>query len=835
MHPEYCIMKRLLYLFSFFIASNFIASKAFAQSGSVEGMVTDSVASQPLNYASISLLNSADNKLISGVVTDEKGKFTIAKIKSGSYCLQVRFIGYQTKKTDPFSISSGQAFDMGNIQLMPAAALLKEVSVSMNKVNSLNKIDKQSYRADQFVSSKGGSAIDVLKNLPSVAVNAQGEISVRGSSGFLVLINGKPVLTDAATILSQLPANSLQNIELITAPSAKYDPDGKAGIINIITKKGVGNGITFIVNALAGLPSTTDWNNLKKPQRFGGDATIDYKKDKWDISIGGDYTRNDIEGYRKGDVYVKNVAENTITRLPSGGERSFDRYNYSGRASIAFTPDSNNTISLGFFQGRKYQQRLAALQYHNSTSDLTTGDLIRNSPYYNSNLETKEGNFTLGNLDYTYTFKNHAALSASLLYEKDDLYGNDKNLNLVSSGHNADTIQYVYNPYTKPLEGWRFKIDHAINLGKGKLESGYQYRHDKQEGNYGYLVTPVPPDPDYSRFRGSAKSDNTINAVYTQYSGQTSKLNYTGGLRYEYASRTLNLVYGTVPQPPHYLRLSNLFPSANILYSFNHNWDLKAGYSRRIQRTTNNELNPIAEREHSESLEQGDPDVLPEFVDLAELGLTRHFTAGSVFGTLYYQGVQNPIQRVNSIYNDSILNRLFTNAGHARSFGFELGTNLQFNKWWSLYFGGNLYNYLIKGNLTILGITTPIDNQAWVYSFNANTNFQLAKSLTLQANVNYLSKRPTAQGQDSRFLSPNISLKKGFMNGRFTATFQWQNIDLGLGESNRQRITTSGTYFYTTTNYIYETDVLMLNLSYNLNKFTSKNKLPKTEFGEKEF
>ncbi|MEO7119469.1 MAG: TonB-dependent receptor [Ginsengibacter sp.] len=817
------------------LASFFIILRTSAQSGSIEGEIIDSISKQLLDYASISLLNSADNKLISGVVTNVKGKFKIGKIPVGSYRLTIRFIGYETKQTDAFSVTTGQSYNIGTIQLIPGATLLKEVSVTANKLNSVNKIDKQSYRADQFEAAKGGSAIDVLKNLPSVSVNGQGEISVRGSTGFLVLINGKPVLTDASTILSLLPANSLQNIELITAPSAKYDPDGKAGIINIITKKGVGNGITFIINAQGGFPATTDYNNIKKPTRFGGDASIGYKKDKWDISIGGDYTRNDIAGYREGNVYIKDHIQNTITRLPSDGERSFNRYNYSGRAAISFTPDSNNAFSLGFFQGRKFQQRLAALQYYNSTSDLTTGDLIRNSPYYNHNVETKEGNFTLGNIDYTRTFKDHATLSASLLFEKDNLYGNDKNLNLINSKPGADTIQNVFNPYTKPLEGWRFTIDHAINIGSGKLESGYQLRYDNQEGNYDYVITPLPPNPDYNRFIGSAKSKNTINALYTQYSGNVSKLNYVAGLRYEYAARTLNLVYGTTPQPTHYLNLSNLFPSANILYSLNHRWDLKAGYSRRIQRTTNNELNPIAEREHSESLEQGDPDVLPEYVDLAEFGLIKHFSGGSVFGTLYYQGTKNPIQRVNSIYNDSILNRLFTNAGHARSFGLELGTNIQVTKWWSFYFGGNVYNYKIKGNVSILGTTTPIINQSWVYSFNSNSNFQLSKSFSLQANVNYLSKRPTAQGQDSRFFSPNISLKKSFMKGRITTSFQWQNIDLGLGESNRQRITTSGPDFYTTTNYIYETDVLMLNFSFNLDKFTSKNKLPKTVFGEKEF
>lgn len=817
------------------VASLFFVMKSFAQNCSVEGEIIGNSAKEPLEYASISLLSATDTTLITGVLSDSKGQFKIEKLRKGNYLLKIQFIGYDTKLTPSFLLNTGQNFDMGNIEIAPGAKLLQEVTISSLKLNSLNKIDKQSYRASQFESAKGGSAIDVLKNLPSVSVNGQGEISVRGSTGFLVLINGKPVLADAETILSQLPANSLENIELITTPSAKYDPDGKAGIINIITKKGANNGLTFTANAQGGLPSTTDYNNLEKPVRFGGDATLNYRKDKWDVSVGADYTRNDIEGYREGDVWVKNSSENTITRLPSDGERSFNRYNYSGRASIGFNADSNNTFSLGFFAGKKFQDRLAALQYYNTTSDLTTDELIRSSPYYNHNLETKEGNFMLGQMDYTHTFENLSTLSLSALYEKDNFYGNDKNLNLTNSKPGADTIQYVYNPYTKPLQGWRFKIDHAIKIGNGKLETGYEFRYDIQKGNYGYTIAPLPPDPDYARFRGAATTKNTINAIYSQYSGKASKLEYVGGLRYEYAARTVDLVYAIVPQPVHHLNLSDLFPSANVLYSLSNSWKLKAGYSRRIQRASNNELNPIAEREHSESLEQGDPDVLPEFVNLSEIGFVNNFNKGSLFANVYYQGVKNPIQRVNSVYNDSILNRLFTNAGQARSIGLELGSNLQLNNWWSFYLGGTVYHYHINGDLTILGITSSINNQSWVYSINTNTNFQLGKKWSLQGNLNYLSKRATAQGMDSRFLSPNLSVKKSFLHNRFSATLQWQNIDLGMHESNRQRITTSGADFYTTTNYIYETDVFILNLGFNLNKFTTKSKLPKSEFGEKEF
>jgi len=801
-----------------------------AQQFTLKGILIDQQNKQPLEYASTALLKKSDSTVVGGALSRPNGSFEISKIKAGQYLLKIAYIGYKNRFIQ-VEINNIEVLDLGQVSLTPAGESLSQVNINSGRVNAANKIDKQSYRADQFESAKGGTAIDVLKNLPSVAVNGEGQISVRGSAGFLVLVNGKPVLTDAQTVLSQLPANILENIELITSPSAKYDPDGKAGIINIVTRKGANDGFTLTTNAQAGLPSTTGYDNKEKPKRFGGDITLNFRKDKWDISVGGNYLRNDNAGFREGDVFTKNFTHNTMTRFPSNGERSFDKYNYAGRLSAIYTLDKKNTFSIGFFSGKRFQARLADLVYSNSTSVLSTGLPIRSSTYYNSNLQTKEGNFTLGNLDYTHTFADKSSLTASLLYEHANLYGNTRNRNL-GYPNIADTIQYVFNPYKNPINGYRFKLDYAINIGKGKLESGYQVRYDTQDGQFDYFVTPATSQPDANRFRGSARAKNKIHSVYSQYSGKLNKLEYIGGLRYEYATRTLNLSYDPAA---HELDLSNLFPSLNLLYNIYDGLRLKAGYSRRIQRTNNYELNPIPEREHSETLEQGDPDLKPSFIDLAELGLTKTLKKGSFFTTLYYQNTKNPIQRVNSVYADTILNRVFTNAEMARSFGLELGANLQLVKWWSLYLGANLYNYKVSGNLNVLGNSSIVDNANWVYSINTNTSLNLNKTWSLQANVNYLSKRPTAQGEDSKFLVPNAAVKKTFMNGRFSATLQWQNMDLGMNQSNRQRITTFGKDFYTTTNYIYETDVFLLNFSFNLNKLTGKSKLPSSEFGDKEF
>lgn len=821
-------MNKIIWL----VAGFFLTLNAYPQN-SISGRILDATNNEPLEYASVALYSVTDSLLVTGGITNPGGNFRIGNVKSGSYYIEAHFLGYEGAVVDSFYLRRGHDLALEPIRLIPARRLVDEINVTGNRINTMNKVDKQTYRAEQFESAKGGSATDVLKNMPSVAVNGQGVITVRGSSGFLVLIDGKPVVTDAQTALNQLPANAVNNIELITSPSAKYDPDGKAGIINITTKKGTTNGSGVIVNANYGLPSTTDFGNERTSQRFGGDISFNYQKDKWDISLGGNYTRNDLNGYRVGMVWIENPANNTINYFPSEGERSFNRYNYAVRAGIQFKADERNIFSVGIFTGKRYQERDANLFYNNSQWALNPSQINYELQYYNANKQIKQGTFTLGDFSYTRKFSDNSSLNASFLYEYDDLYGTTHNRNLTEPG--GENIQYVQNPYQKPINGYRFKLDYSRNIGSGKLESGYQFRNDSQDGVFDYSITPENNNqPDIERFSGTAVSENLIHSAYSQYSGSAEKLEYIVGLRYEYSKRTVDLSFES---DLHVLELSNFFPSVNVLYKISPGLQFKAGFSRRIQRSTNNQLNPIPEREHSETLEVGDPDLQPEFINLGEIGLTKMFNGGSsVFLTAYIQDSKNPVQRVNNIYADTILNRVYTNIEKGRLTGAELGADLHLAKWWDFYFGSNVFYQSYKGSLVILDAPpVDIDNSGWAYSINGNTTFYLSQTLSLQGNVNYLSKRPTAQGEDSRYLIPNLSIKKNFLDNRLALSVQWQNIDLGMEQSHRQRISTWGEHFYTTTNYIYETDFVVLNINYNFNWKNGKLKLPSSEFGEKEF
>ncbi len=437
-----------------------------------------------IEYASVALFDQKDSSLVTGEVTKPGGEFKIDNIKPGNYFLTARFMGYEAKTISNITLKKKEDFTLPVITLQPNQQMLNEIQVIGEKVTAIHKVDRQVYEADKFQVSQGGTATDVLRNLPSITVNGQGEISARGSTGFVILLNGKPIQTEASVILNQLPANALQNIEIITAPSAKYDPEGKAGIINIITKKGATDGFFAQFNARLGMPSIEDYDNAEAAHRFGGDFILNYRKNKWDLSLGASYLRNDITGRRAGDVFT--IQNNILTRFPSDGERSFDELNYSTRFSLGFTPDPNNNFSLGFYAGERSKDRTADILYYDNHAIAAGGERFYTFQYYNENLRIRRGDFVLGSFDYTHLFKNNSRLTTSLLYEYTLLGGPTTNRNL--GWPNTDIVyQDEFNTNDNPLHGIRFQADYVFQpFSFGTVEAGYQFRDLDHTGDFVY-------------------------------------------------------------------------------------------------------------------------------------------------------------------------------------------------------------------------------------------------------------------------------------------------------------------------------------------------------------
>nr|WP_299071065.1 outer membrane beta-barrel protein [uncultured Allomuricauda sp.] len=818
----------------FLCAVFFLCAKTFSQ---LTGIVLDSTSSEGLEYATVAVFKSENQELVAGVVTDIDGTFSIPNLKKGNYYVEASFIGYITKVIQNVTISvNRQTLNLGKMELVPSQLFLKEVEVTGEKSAVINKIDRRVFSAESYASAKGGSATDVLRNIPSITMNGVGELSVRGSTGFVLLLDGKPIQGDVTSLLDQLPANAIESVELMTAPSAKYDPEGKAGILNIKTKKGAYEGDFVQVNIKGGFPSIEDYNNKEYAHRHGVDFTYNIKRDKWNISLGANYQRNDISGRREGDVFT--ILNDTLTQFPSDGERSFDETNYSGRFTFEFKPDTLNNYSLAFYAGKRSKDRTADILYfdNHAITPAEGGNRIYTNQYFNENLRMRKSDFVLGSFDYTHQFKNEGQISASLLYEYTLLGGPTTNRNL-GFPNTGIVLQDEFNTNENPLNGFRFQTDYVFPDFKiGKLEVGYQYRDLDHTGDFVYerrnsntgdfeLVPEFSSEVDLRR---------KIHSGYAQLSGKKSKWDYSFGVRMEAMDRDFDLKdkIGVIDTTYVY-DFVKPFPSASFQYSAKNGLKLKGAYSKRIERTTTFKMNPFPEREHSETLEQGDPTLLPEFIDLVEFGVNKKFgNRNSFFATAYYRNTKNVVNRVNTIFNDTILNRIYSNVGNGKTLGMDMGFELKPTTKWINFIGGNVYHYAISGSFD----NRPVDTNSWIYSINTNSTYRFNPNTQLQFTFNYLSPRNTAQGEDSRFFSPNLSFEKSFLDDRLTATLQWQHIDMGLWNTNEQRITTSRPdEFFTTTNYVYEVDVVLLNLSYSINNSKNKSRFIESEFGKREF
>ncbi|MBX2876706.1 MAG: TonB-dependent receptor family protein [Saprospiraceae bacterium] len=817
------------------------------QTTSLTGRILDEQSQEAIEYGTISIFLAKDSALISGTVSDEDGLFQIESPLDSIY-LQAQFLGFEAYLSEVFY--APDRLDFGDISLQLNSSTLAEVEVSGRAITSSHKVDKQVFDAGQFQSAKGGTASDVLRNLPAVSINSFGEISVRGSTGFQVMINGKPVQGDPSVVLQQLPANAIDDVEVVTAPSAKYDPDGKAGIINIKTKQALTDGTFLSVNTLMGLPSIESYDNQNNTPRYGADITYSFRRGQWDISAGLDYRRYDISGRREG--YVNTFLDNVLTEFPSDGERSFDETNYSGRLSVAYAPTASQTVTLGLYAGKRNKERTADILYLDQQRTrltdgtfqgagsyydlfLQTGQAFQGGTafdrltYFNENLRVRKGDFIIGSLDYAFRFKDNSALQLSGLYERTVLGGPTDNANL--DYPNTDRIlQLQFNTNDNPLDGVRLQMDYRKRYGETQWESGYLYRYLQHPGDFDYFDRDLTTDQwvENPLFTNSINLTRSIHSVYSQVTGQANKLSYNLGLRLEHFDRTV-----TIERPDETFNLSqfNLFPSFNLGYELSDNLSLKAAYSRRIERTTTFKMTPFPEREHSETLEQGDAELLPEYIDLVEVGLVQNWGDHSVFATAYFRNIENVINRVNTVFNDTILNRIYTNAGTANALGLELGTTFFPARKWRVYLGGNLFNYQIEGDL----FGDRINTSNTIFSINVNSTFNLTPTLSAQAAFNYLSERVTAQGRDSEFYNPSLTLRQTFSDKKWALALQWLNMDMGLWSANEQRITTERASFFTTTNYVYEVDIIQLSLSYQLNAASKKINLPKSEFGAKEF
>ena len=799
----------------FLLISLVILNNVYGQLSQYQGIVFDSETRKPIEFASVSVLGK-DSAIVVGTVTDVNGKFQIKSERGNISIFRFQFMGYESLDFKP----GEKIGNLPAIYLTASVSTLEEITVSGERKTQTVQIDKQIFDTKQFQNAANGTGLDLISRLPSVTINVEGEILLRGSASFLVLIDGKPTQRTASDALAQIPANAIEKIELITSPSARYDADGKAGIVNIITKKDQLIGWSLISNGMSG---------GNEPLRYGSDFLANYTGSKGSFFVGADYRRFDIEGFRIGEI--RTLLKDSLTFLPSEGIRNYKDYQFGIRSGVSYTPGKNDIFNVNWYMGEKQTDRTANLHYEEFLKIGNNTDLFNQSfgspvrRFFNQNLFVRTGNFQTVNADYTRNFANKSKVTVLGVYEFSVLGGPLNNID-----ENEDNNQISLHERSEeksPLTALRWQIDYQKALTDNKkLELGYQFRSVHHSGDFVFENLNIASqkwelDP---AFNDNMDLRQQIHAAYANLNGSLTKWNYNIGLRAEYMNRILTHLLG---EAPFIYKKLNFFPSVQFLRSFKNAQSLRISYNRRIDRPTTKLMSPFKNHRHAETIELGDPNLRPELAEVFEVAFSKTWSKVELSAIAYFNYTKDKVFRVNDIYSRTILWRTYTNAGTAISSGMEASASVKLTSWWKLYASGNIFRFYVKGNPN--GIETI--QKSLNFNANGNTSVDLSKNLRFQWDATYIGRTVTTQGADSDYFLSNMGLKYSFKGNKGNVGLQVQNVF----NTNIQTIVTQASNFYSTTDYIKYDRLVMLSAGIRLNDGGRKNKIIKTEYGEKEF
>ncbi|BDD03048.1 TonB-dependent receptor domain-containing protein [Aureibacter tunicatorum] len=736
-----------------------------AADGNVRGQLVEDGTQEPVGYASVAIYDQ-NEKLMGGAISDDNGNFVIKGLAPGTYKLEVKFVGFETLQIENVVVGATTT-RLGEIKLDAALQMLEDIEVTASKPEVEYKIDRKVINVDKMATALSGSAVEILENVPSVEVDMDGNVSLRGSGNFTVFIDGRPSVFKGSDALSQIPASMIENIELITNPSAKYDPDGTSGIINIITKK-KSSGLSGVVNLNGGVPS-----------RYGADAMFSYKaNEKFTYHFGGDY--NNME--RRGTRYAENTTfgEDTVLRI-TDGDRARIRESYNIKGGLDFTPNDNNRFSLMLAGGKSDNIRDNSYMYENYYIRNGVMEPTENPVTHNYDDMRRSYQYFSVDADYLHKFSGRKGHELSMSVHYGYSEGDEDNITLAYSD---ETNSKFGEPGRRGLESsigheFRYKLDYVRPIGENsKLEAGYQLRMDLSDENNGnYSKAEV--DSDWvlnEKFSYQNEFTKDIHAIYGTYSGEWDKLGYQLGIRGEYTFRETNLI--NVGERTVIERF-DWFPTAHFSYQLPSDQQLMASYSRRINRPSNWWLEPFPTFMDAFNVRIGDPGIEPEYIDSFELGYTKTFSAFSLSAEGFFRQINNRTEFVKEIWDDEEANpngdifmNTRTNVGQERNYGLELMVNADPLKWWSFNLSGTITGFTIDGSYK----DQVFDRQDSYFNFRMSNDFLLTKTTRLQIAPVYTSGRQSAQGYREGFVMVNMALKQDFMDKKLSATLQGRNI-----------------------------------------------------------
>lgn len=711
----------------------------------------DASTQQPVEFATVALALPGSDKPVDGSICDEKGKFEIHKVPNGTYKLIISFIGYENMVVDKIVISAKQnSVNVGIVKMNYSTTQLQEVVVEGQKVMVEEKVDRTVYNAENDQTAKGGDATDVLKRVPMLSVDMDGNVSLRGNQNIKVLINNKPSTITASSVadaLKQIPADQIKTVEVITSPSAKYDAEGSAGIINIITKKNTLQGMTLNVDGGTGYRGS----NLS--------LNGNYRQGKMGFSLGG-FGR---AGYNIVGKFENSQLTTASTGIQSLNEQTADTRssNLFGNGQFGWDYDINKNNSLaasvryGTRNGYNYQDNLNTQIYQN---DLLTSSSLRN-------VQTTDQSGTVdASMNYTHTFsKPQREFNLMALYSKNDRTNDFLNAYVEENG--TLTSKQLKNNNKSFNEEITIQADYQTPISTNQLlEFGGKNISRKVASDYKYYGAPAAGEPFVPASNSSLANvfnyNQNITSGYLSYT-YSSKSGYSikAGTRYEYT--TINAHFAVEKTPTIIPSYGVLVPSFNVSKKLANGATVKAAYNRRIQRPSIQFLNPNIQASNPYSVSYGNPNLGPEYTNNYELSYSTFIKSTSLSFTSFMRNTDDAIQSIRSVKGDTIVTT-YQNIGREDAYGGSVFVGVNISNKFTLNGGTDVYYAVLKNNDPNPNYTAS--NQGWVVSGRLFGNYTLGKGWGIQFFSFIRGRQVQLQGVQGGFYNYSASIRKELPN-----------------------------------------------------------------------
>lgn len=747
------------------------------QKGKLRGTIQESGKASSLPFATIGVYTQKDS-LVGGGIADEKGNFEV-DLPLGTFYALVEFMGFEALKSSVFTLSSKQnVVDLGAISLQSSTADLDEVVVQGEKTLMELSLDKRIFNVGKDLANAGGNASDILMNLPSVAVDPEGNVSLRGSSNVRILIDGKPsglVSFKGSSGLRQLPANLVERVEVITNPSARYEAEGMAGVINIILKKDEKQGFNGSGEVILG-----------SPLNLGLTANLNYRKNRinWFVNYGLAKRNSPGRGELYQEVYQ---SDGSTLLLQQRSNSNVNSLNNSLRAGLDYFFSEQSILTASYVWRRSDAHRITDIRYedYRNTRDNYLGYALRrqdeteDEPNKEAILNFKKRFDQKGKeLNASFTYLNYWERSNQLFTQN----------SFTPTGQTLPKGDLTQTSLNDEYENqYLLQVDYTQPFAtKGKIETGVRTSFREMENDY--IVQEKQENGNFKTIDGLDNIflyDENILAVYGILANEWAKWSYQAGLRAEYTDIETRLVETKESNPRSY---TNLFPSGHLNYKANAKNAFQLSYSRRIRRPVYNDLSPYVTFSDQRNFFSGNPNLDPEFTDSYELGHILYGEKSTLFSTVYYRSTQDKIQRIRTVGENGFSVTAPYNLVGEESYGLEFSGDYAAKSWWKLDFNANFFYAKVDGS------NLNQDFQATTTSmlFRQSSRFTLPNGWDLQVRGNYEARRKTAQGIQKGIFFLDLSASKKILNQRGTLIFNVADV---LNSRINRYITEGGNFF----------------------------------------